>query len=447
MALTRPAPPPPRRSAPLARSPPPDLRRTPAAGNPPPGLAVDNTASPSTTAGRLYLASPTTDLLYGFDSTGATLGSPFPLDPATAPGAPAGSPKYLCGAAVDCSGNVWVSNAATKNILKYDSDRHLPRRRRHLRPGRPLPARPRLRRQPLRRPSPASPPPAAGPSTATPPPAATPPPPRSTSPRQRRRLTGLAVDPSTDDLYVCQQGGNSGSTSTTPPATSSTSSPSASPATLHRPCRRPRQRRRLPRRPRQRQGPRLWRRPPPPRGQDSGRRRPRQHHRHPQRHRRHPGRQPHQLPLRLRKRSRLPRRPASSDLSSGGTVPCDQDPGSIPLDLDAHPVTAPVTDLTENTQYRFRLSATNANGPPPPIAGSFTTAGPPLVETAGSPLRTATTAPLDARVDPSRAAATYHFEYGSQGLLRRKPLRPRAPACRRALRRRSTPRLGQAHRP
>jgi hypothetical protein len=47
---------------------------------------------------------------------------------------------------------------------------------------------------------------------------------------------------------------------------------------------------------------------------------------------------------------------------------------------------------------------------------SFTSpASPPLVETVGSPVRTTTSARLDGRVSPQRAATTYHFEYGEQG--------------------------------
>ena len=46
---------------------------------------------------------------------------------------------------------------------------------------------------------------------------------------------------------------------------------------------------------------------------------------------------------------------------------------------------------------------------------TFTTAAPALVETTGSPLRTAATARLEGRIAPRGAATTYHFEYGDQG--------------------------------
>lgn len=83
------------------------------------GLAVDNTALSS--AGNLYLSSRSTDLVYGFDSAGAALGGAFPIDPTTNPGAPSGSPKNNFGDAVDSAGNLWVVNFATQNILEYSS--------------------------------------------------------------------------------------------------------------------------------------------------------------------------------------------------------------------------------------------------------------------------------------------------------------------------------------
>ncbi len=98
-----------------------------------------------------------------------------------------------------------------------------------------------------------------------------------------------------------------------------------------------------------------------------------------------------------------------SDLSSGGSVPCDQAPGSIPVDFEDHEVSATVTGLDPEQIYRFRLVVENTNG-----AGASAAAlvlGPPLVETVGSPTRTATTARLDSRVSPHGAATTYHFEY------------------------------------
>ncbi len=84
------------------------------------GLAVDGTSLPS--AGNLYFVSEATNLVYGFDAAGAPRGGPnFPIDPATNPGAPVGSPKDICGAAVDSAGNLWVSNFSTGRVLEYSS--------------------------------------------------------------------------------------------------------------------------------------------------------------------------------------------------------------------------------------------------------------------------------------------------------------------------------------
>jgi hypothetical protein len=100
---------------------------------------------------------------------------------------------------------------------------------------------------------------------------------------------------------------------------------------------------------------------------------------------------------------------AFADLSSGGSVPCDQAPGSIPADFEDHEVSATVTGLDPTQIYRFRLVAENANGPG--NGADAIVPGPPLVETTGSATRTATTARLDSRVSPHGADTTYHFEY------------------------------------
>jgi hypothetical protein len=98
-----------------------------------------------------------------------------------------------------------------------------------------------------------------------------------------------------------------------------------------------------------------------------------------------------------------------SDLSSGGSVPCDQAPGSIPADFEDHDVTATATGLDPEQIYRFRLVAENANGPG--NGADALVPGPPLVETTGSTYRTTTTARLDSRVSPHGAATDYWFEY------------------------------------
>jgi hypothetical protein len=102
-----------------------------------------------------------------------------------------------------------------------------------------------------------------------------------------------------------------------------------------------------------------------------------------------------------------------ADLSSGGSAPCSPGAGSIPADFEDHSVTATITGLDPTMIYHFRLVAgnaeTTANGLDAVVPGA------PLVETTGSPTRTATTARLDSRLDPRGATTSYHFEYGDQG--------------------------------
>ncbi len=80
------------------------------------GLAVDSTALSS--AGNLYYTGGETGLIYGFDSTGAALGGNFPIDPTSNPG----TSVDLDDLAVDSSGDLWVSDRATNQILRYSSD-------------------------------------------------------------------------------------------------------------------------------------------------------------------------------------------------------------------------------------------------------------------------------------------------------------------------------------
>ena len=96
----------------------------------PPGLAVDN--SSQLTAGRLYLGSGQTTSgdfssgkLFGYDSAANPLGGAFPIDPATNPDPGTnpgiGSPKVISATAVDSAGDVWLANEGTDKILRYSS--------------------------------------------------------------------------------------------------------------------------------------------------------------------------------------------------------------------------------------------------------------------------------------------------------------------------------------
>ncbi len=373
------------------------------------GLAVDNTGLAS--AGNVYLASQATNLLYGWDDAGTQLAG-FPVDPATTPGTPDGSPKDLCGAAVDSAGNVWVSNASAKKVLKYSSaGAYLGAVDTGAQGGGPCglaldsagnlfadvsgsgvwkytAASGYATAVHLQGGSPGS---AAqnhslavdsandhlfvadfdNPKTwideydpagnlidefATEIPDAT--------------FEGLAVDPASGDLYVADAGSQQvrvlGPGQILPEAKTQPASALANAtATLNGLV--------------GAQGVAL-------------------------------------TDCHFEYVSRAAFGVSGfADLSSGGSVPCDLDAGSLPLDFEQHAVSAAVTGLGPNSEYRFRLIASSADGTTTTAPASFSTAGPAVVETTGSPIRTTTTAQITGRVYPVRAATTYHFEYGADG--------------------------------
>jgi hypothetical protein len=85
--------------------------------------------------------------------------------------------------------------------------------------------------------------------------------------------------------------------------------------------------------------------------------------------------------------------------------------------------------LEPNTLYHLRVVATKKFAKPV-ISGekTFTTLrDAPSVETTGSPIRTATTARLDGRLNPRNSATTYHFEYGTVGPCDENPCESSAP--------------------
>jgi hypothetical protein len=85
-----------------------------------------------------------------------------------------------------------------------------------------------------------------------------------------------------------------------------------------------------------------------------------------------------------------------------------------PVELVLNP---PPDGLESNTFYHVRLAAIKPFTPAVVTAEkTFTTlAEAPLVETSGAPVRTATTAQLNGRIDPRNSASTYRFEYGTEG--------------------------------
>ena len=389
---------------------------TTAFGSPP--VAVDNTALAS--AGNVYVPGTSTGLVYGFDSSGAPLGGNFPIDPALTPGAPAGSPKVFGGADVDSDGNLWVANYYTQNILEYNSagvyqgtvstaaqgfypgavsfdskddmyvtdgtgshavtykytaasaystatlfDAHstlanaVDRLTDHVFLRDKSESAVNELDSAGNQVGTISEKDASG-ATIIP----------TSSGIAGARFFGITVDSANDRLYLSDERTRKirvfGAALTYPDLSLGTASALANTTatvagTLSA------------------QGLAL-------------------------------------SECRFEYVSEAAfGQSGFTDLSSGGSAPCSPAAGSIPADSSTNPVSGALTGLTRNTTYRVRLLAANANGSIATLSDDFETAGPPLVETTGSPTRTATSARLDSRVSPSRAATTYHFEYGTQG--------------------------------
>jgi hypothetical protein len=386
-----------------------------------PGLAVDNTALPS--SGNVYLVSESTGLVYGFDSSGAPLGGSFPIDPAITPGAPSGSPKDVCGTAVDSAGNVWVANYSTQSTLEYssagaykgsvsvagqdfrpcsiafDSNDDM-----YLTDGGT-----EFRRFTYKYTA------ASGYTAA--------------SLIDSSSGKANAVDRSSHHVFVVQYNnanfnaiheydaaGNPVSVTSEKDSTGDMVIPTAAgPAgvsfrgvtvdsandRVYASDQATGKVRVF--------GPALTY-PDLTLGAVSG----------------------------VENTSVTVNGTASAqgvalsdchfeyinlfvassfdDLSSGGSVPCSPAAGSIPADSATHPVSATLSGLAPNTSYRFRLVAANANGPiTTPSSEAFETAGAPIVETTGASARTTDSAFLGGRVDPAGEPTTYRFEYGTEG--------------------------------
>jgi hypothetical protein len=100
------------------------------------------------------------------------------------------------------------------------------------------------------------------------------------------------------------------------------------------------------------------------------------------------------------------------DKTYGSSVPCSPDPASVnftgPTD-----VTATVTGFSPGTKNHYRLVASNAaGGTSNGVDQTFTTTQPPSVDGLASANLTATTADLNAQVNPNGLDTTYRFEYG-----------------------------------
>jgi sugar lactone lactonase YvrE len=97
----------------------------------------------------------------------------------------------------------------------------------------------------------------------------------------------------------------------------------------------------------------------------------------------------------------------------GQSAPCIPDAGSIGADSSEHAVSADIPGLDPGVTYHFRLVAANANGPTDGLDSTFNTPPPPSIESATATNITATSADLNARINPGGSDTTYHFEYGT----------------------------------
>jgi hypothetical protein len=361
-----------------------------------PGVAVDNTTLSS--AGNVYFTSQATGKMYGFASGGVPLAG-FPVDPTVVPGPPAGSPAQLRGVGVDSEGHVWVVNTATKQVLEYSSAGAFLGAVDVSAKGEPAwlafdsadnmyltQATDGVWKYPA---------------------------PSYDSPvlvdARPREQTAIVVDPSTDDLYVAyskrfdifspsgeliEEVGTAKADAQTyrgiavDPATKnvylsdeiSDQIRILGPALIL---------------------PDLVLGPASNIGDTevtlNG----------------SVGAQT--VPLEDCQFEYVSedtfRLTGFEDLGSGGSVSC----GSVPTDLEDHAVSAVASGLAPNTTYRFRITSINEEGSISTPDGSFSTPGPPLAETTGSPVRTTTTARLEGRISPSNSPASFHFEYGVEG--------------------------------
>jgi hypothetical protein len=75
-------------------------------------------------------------------------------------------------------------------------------------------------------------------------------------------------------------------------------------------------------------------------------------------------------------------------------------------------VSVPIKGLSDGTTYHFRLVAKNASGTTPGADLTFTTSGPPAVQTGTAQTVATTSATLTGTVNPLGHPANWHFEYG-----------------------------------
>jgi Tol biopolymer transport system component len=102
-----------------------------------------------------------------------------------------------------------------------------------------------------------------------------------------------------------------------------------------------------------------------------------------------------------------------TDAFYGQSAPCVPAAGLIAADSVAHAVTAHVTGLEAGVTYHYRLAAVNANGPNYGQDATFSTLPPPSIDSAVATGVTVRSADLTAKIDPNGYDTAYRFEWGA----------------------------------
>jgi hypothetical protein len=98
-----------------------------------------------------------------------------------------------------------------------------------------------------------------------------------------------------------------------------------------------------------------------------------------------------------------------TDLSSGGSVPCD----TTPSGPNPTPVHAGISGLNAGTAYHFRLAAANSDGTTLGADRTVTIPIPPSLDATLAQNLGLTSVDLTAKVNPNHGDTSYHFEYGT----------------------------------
>jgi hypothetical protein len=93
--------------------------------------------------------------------------------------------------------------------------------------------------------------------------------------------------------------------------------------------------------------------------------------------------------------------------------PCDPEAAEIPPDHGSHAVDAALSGLREQTRYRYRIKASNAEGTRFGAEGAFKTFGPPQITALRASGADEHAVTLEAEINPSGFETSYWFEWGT----------------------------------